>query len=123
MLLHAQYVKEPGTRSACIAWAKTQVDYALGIPRGRSYVVGWGRNPPTRPHHRGASCPSLPDACTWGDYHTSRPNPHVLYGALVGGPSKGDVYRDRRDDYKKNEVAIDYNSGVTGALAGLLELL
>lgn len=35
------------------AFAKTQVDYALGST-GRSYVVGFGVNPPQRCHHRAA---------------------------------------------------------------------
>ncbi|KAA0203847.1 hypothetical protein HAZT_HAZT000710 [Hyalella azteca] len=33
------------------AWAARQVDYALGSV-GHSYVVGFGNNPPLRPHHR-----------------------------------------------------------------------
>jgi hypothetical protein len=28
-----------------------------------------------------------------------------------------------RNDYKKNEVAVDYNAGFTGALAALLALI
>ena len=36
------------------AWATQQVDYALGSS-GRSFVVGFGVNPPVRPHHRGRS--------------------------------------------------------------------
>jgi hypothetical protein len=48
----------------------------------------------------------------------------VLFGALVAGPAGpgDDTYRDARDDYVSNEVAIDYNAGWTGALAGLLHL-
>ena len=52
--------------------------------------------------------------------------PQVLYGALVGGPvgpGDGETYRDVRNDYKSNEVSLDYNAGFTGALAGLLTLL
>uniref|UniRef100_A0A453PSL5 cellulase n=2 Tax=Aegilops tauschii TaxID=37682 RepID=A0A453PSL5_AEGTS len=30
-----------------------------GQPEGRSYIVGFGANPPTQPHHRGASTPVL----------------------------------------------------------------
>ena len=37
----------PQNRVAAIALAKSQVDYALGSA-GRSYVVGWGTNPPLR---------------------------------------------------------------------------
>ena len=37
-------------------WAKGQIDYILGSnPNERSYVVGFGDNPPLRPHHRAAS--------------------------------------------------------------------
>ena len=32
-------------------FAKKQLDYILGS-NGRSYVVGFGVNPPERPHHR-----------------------------------------------------------------------
>lgn len=34
-------------------WAMGQVHYALG-DTGRSYVIGFGVNPPTKPHHRSA---------------------------------------------------------------------
>ena len=45
---------------------------------------------------------------------------HVLYGALVGGPSSAnDAYTDSRSDYVMNEVATDYNAGFTSALARL----
>ena len=33
-----------------------QIGYALG-DKGRSYVQGFGVNPPLRSHHRAASCP------------------------------------------------------------------
>ncbi len=32
-------------------FAKSQINYMLG-DAGRSYVVGFGNNPPTEPHHR-----------------------------------------------------------------------
>ncbi|EFN57879.1 hypothetical protein CHLNCDRAFT_8109, partial [Chlorella variabilis] len=150
-LLYAQHLPE-GTRNraAAIALAKSQVDYALGSA-GRSYVVGWGTNPPLRCHHRGASCPDRPAPCGWDAFNNPGPNPQarppapclawhhsplptlsclialallqVLKGALVAGP-KGpgdDSYQDVRPDYVGNEVAIDYNAGFTGALAGLLQ--
>ncbi|ANZ41122.1 endoglucanase [Lentzea guizhouensis] len=94
-----------------------QVNYALGDnPRNASYVVGFGANPPRNPHHRGAHG-------AWADTIqepvTSR---HVLYGALVGGPStNNDAYTDSRSDYVMNEVALDYNAGFTGALARLYQ--
>jgi len=37
-----------------IDFAKKQADYALGSS-GRSYVVGFGVNPPQHPHHRTAT--------------------------------------------------------------------
>src|SRR5690606_2214586 len=43
---------------------------------------------------------------------------HILYGALVGGPSSAnDQYTDDRSDFVMNEVANDYNAGLTSALA------
>ena len=51
------------------------------------------------------------------------PNPQVIAGALVGGPNDQDQYADKRADYVANEVAVDYNAGFTGALAGLVQLL
>lgn len=89
---------------------ETQIDYALGSS-GRSYVVGYGVNPPEHPHHRTAQG-------SWAN-NMSEPNyhRHVLYGALVGGPDASDNYSDTVSDYCKNEVACDYNAGFTGALA------
>ena len=39
--------------SAGRTFAQSQIDYMLGSS-GRSYVVGYGNNPPQRPHHRSA---------------------------------------------------------------------
>merc|ERR1711976_1141498 len=100
-------------------FARTQIHYMLG-DAGRSYVVGFGNNPPQRPHHRAASCNWRPAPCDWSDHNKWEPNPQVLYRALVGGPDQWDNYEDRRDDYIKNEVACDYNAGFQGALAGLI---
>ncbi len=92
------------------SFAESQVNYALGSS-GRSYVVGFGVNPPENPHHRTAQ----------GSYcdNMNEPNParHTLYGALVGGPDASDGYTDTVSDYNKNEVACDYNAGFTGILA------
>ena len=89
---------------------ETQTDYALGST-GRSFVVGYGVNPPEHPHHRTAQG-------SWAN-NMSEPNyhRHILYGALVGGPDASDGYTDMVSDYCKNEVACDYNAGFTGALA------
>lgn len=94
------------------AFLKQQVDYALGSA-GRSYVVGYGVNPPVRPHHRTAHS-------SWADSQTEpNYNRHTIYGALVGGPGKDDSYEDSIGNYVNNEIACDYNAGFVGALAKL----
>ena len=95
-------------------FAKKQVDYALGSS-GRSYVVGFGVNPPLRPHHRTAHS-SWGDSMTTPNYHR-----HSLIGALVGGPGNDDSYTDDVNNYINNEVATDYNAGFVGALAKMYE--
>ena len=117
-LIYASCETDTSKRSRAIDWAASQVNYALGSS-GRSYVVGFGNNPPTHEHHRGASCPDEPAPCGWDQYSTPNSNPQVLYGALVGGPTT-DGYTDERSNFQTNEVAMDFNAGFTGALAGLL---
>jgi hypothetical protein len=110
------YAQTPGAPQSDLArrFATRQIRYMLGEnPRQSSYVVGFGNNPPQRAHHRAASGTTNP-----GD---PAPNRHILYGALVGGPSAPDdfAYLDDRGNYITNEVALDYNAGFTGALAAL----
>lgn len=78
-------------------------------------MVGYGNNPPQRVHHRAASCPNPPAVCDYRYFSLQSPNPRTVFGALVGGPDPSDIYRDDRTDAQANEVAIDYNSGFTGA--------
>ncbi|KAA0200411.1 Glycosyl Hydrolase 9 [Hyalella azteca] len=105
------------------AWALSQIDYALGST-GRSFMVGFGVSPPERPHHRSSSCPDIPEYCDPNvAINNPGPNPQTLYGALVGGPDQNDNYVDDRNDYVQNEVACDYNAGLTGALAAAIEYL
>lgn len=61
--------------------------YVLGSEDGvgNSFVVGFGNNPPVQAHHRGASCPDPPALCSFDSFNAAAANPHVLYGALVGG--------------------------------------
>ncbi len=89
---------------------ESQINYALGSS-GRSYVVGYGVNPPEHPHHRTAQG-SWADNMNEPSYHR-----HTLYGALVGGPNASDGYTDTVSDYNANEVACDYNAGFTALLA------
>jgi endoglucanase len=93
-------------------FAVSQADYALGSS-GRSYVCGFGENPPVHPHHRTAQ------GSYANDMNTPQQARHILVGALVGGPDAGDNYNDEVSDYNKNEVACDYNAGFTGLLAKL----
>lgn len=74
-------------------------------------MVGFGENYAKQPHHRNAT--GTPDFDTLAD------NRHILYGALVGGPTRpnDNAYRDIRSDYVANEGALDYNAGFTGAIA------
>ncbi|NYI03488.1 glycoside hydrolase family 9 protein [Allostreptomyces psammosilenae] len=117
-LAYSDWLANDPTRKARYHdWAVRQIDYALGDnPRGSSYVVGFGENPPVNPHHRTAHG-------SWTDQLTAPvDNRHVLYGALVGGPTApNDQYTDSRQDYTMNEVATDYNAGFTSALARLYE--
>ncbi|WFE64706.1 glycoside hydrolase family 9 protein [Micromonospora sp. WMMD714] len=96
-------------------FAVRQVNYALGDnPRKSSYMIGFGANAPKNPHHRTAH------GSWWDSQTVPVETRHVLYGALVGGPSSAnDAYTDSRSDYVMNEVATDYNAGFTSALARL----
>jgi aryl-phospho-beta-D-glucosidase BglC (GH1 family) len=113
-LIYADKVGDVGTRYH--DFAKSQIDYMLGKnPSARSFVVGFGNNPPINPHHRGAHG-------SWsGDIASPVNNRHILFGALVGGPSSATdtSYVDDRSNYVCNEVALDYNAGFQGAVARL----
>lgn len=47
---------------------------------------------------------------------------HVLYGALVGGPSETDQYADALTNREQCSVSLDYNAGFQSALAAVLDL-
>jgi hypothetical protein len=95
------------------AFGISQVNYILGDnPRRSSYVIGFGNNSPTNPHHRNAH------GSISGNIKEPVDTKHILFGALVGGPSKpNDDYHDVRNNYVENEVSCDYNAGFTGAMA------
>nr|AGP76405.1 endo-beta-1,4-glucanase [Grigiotermes hageni] len=102
-------------------FAKTQIDYILG-DAGRSFVRGFGNNPPTHPHHRSSSCPPLDGTQDWRVLGLSCRFVCLSVGALVGGPDLNDNYVDDRSDYIHNEVATDYNAGFQSAVAALVAL-
>ncbi|MCR5654486.1 MAG: glycoside hydrolase family 9 protein [Lachnospiraceae bacterium] len=91
-------------------FAESQANYALGSS-GRSYVVGFGEDPPKHPHHRTAQ------GSLTNNMNEPAEHMHTLYGALVGGPDASDSYSDDVNNYQCNEVACDYNAGFTGLLA------
>ncbi|MEB3210668.1 MAG: glycoside hydrolase family 9 protein [Leptolyngbyaceae bacterium] len=110
--VYSDTVNDYGDRYA--NFAENQIDYLLGDnPNNFSYMVGFGDNYALNPHHRSAH----------GGYDINDPNPNAntLYGALVGGPASpnDNDYVDVRSDYIRNEVALDYNAGLTGALVRL----
>lgn len=79
--------------------ARRQVDYALGAnPYGRSYLVGFGRQPFNDVHHRGAfGAWAGFDHVIPGKADDRGTNRHVLYGALVAGPDHNDVFLMGKD--------------------------
>lgn len=62
-----------------------------------------------------SSCSRTSPSCSIDD---PGDNKNLLYGALVGGPDQQDHYEDDRSDYVHNEVAVDFNAGFQGAVAG-----
>jgi len=110
--------KDDPKRQKYIDFVKSQIDYILGDnPAGVNYVVGAEVNSPRAVHHRGASgtFDSL-DKNAKPEY-----NIFTLYGALAGGPGRDDSYKDSRDNYQMNEVALDYNAGFQVCLAALVQ--
>jgi hypothetical protein len=108
--VYADTVNDPNGQYS--DFAEGQIDYILGDnPRDFSYMVGFGEDYALNPHHRAASGVT--------NISDSRDNLHTLYGAMVGGPASADDfdYVDERTDFIRNEVAMDYNAGLTGALA------
>ena len=104
-------------------WAMGQMNYLMGDnPADWSYIVGFGSTTPGVGAEAGgtataASHPHQADA--QGSLDNSQTDPlndkHILWGALVGGPSSSDQPDDVTTDFVLNEVAVDYNAGFVGA--------
>jgi endoglucanase len=76
---------------------------------GRSYVTGLGARPPMRPHDRRSGGDTVDEP--WPGY-------------LVGGPHpKPANWNDVQEDYRTNEIAINWNGALIYALAAVLEPL
>jgi endoglucanase len=115
-ILYSDFVKDAALKKKYHDFAVSQIHYVLGDnPSKRSMVVGYGQNPPQRPHHR--TC----EGKYPGDAADTNASAHILYGALVGGPSADDAYQDVRSNYTNNEVACDYNALYTGLLARMYQ--
>lgn len=116
-MVYAKTLSDTALKNRYQGFAENQINYILGNnPKKRSYLIGFGENPPQRPHHRNAH----------GIYPSQAADTsiakHILYGALVGGPGKDDSYVDDRNNYINNEVACDYNAAFTGDLAAMVGL-
>jgi endoglucanase len=97
--------------------AKSQIDYILGNnPANISYMIGFGDNWPKHPHHRASN------GYTYANNDYLKEAKHLLLGALVGGPDANDNFTDDVTKYQYTEVAIDYNAGLVGALAGMVKV-
>jgi hypothetical protein len=104
-------------------FALQQIMYVLGGQRGkaRSFIVGLGSNPPTKPQHRQASCSSWLSRCTVGNSLAFEgPNPNLLKGAVVAGPDGSDAFSDDRSS-EQSRVSVAYNVPFMGTVAGLLQ--
>jgi len=106
-------------------WSQSQVDYVLGAKlNGFSFMVGFGKKYPLRPHHRGSSCPTnITEVCNYNFAMTEERNPIIIWGAVVGGPDRHDGYKDERLQFRQSEVALDFNAGFQSATAGVLHHL
>lgn len=93
-----------------------------------SYMVGFGSKYPNQLHHRGSSIPSIAShptkvGCNEGQntyFSSSKPNPNVHVGALVGGPNSNDQFNDVRSDYSHLEPTTYINAAFVASLAALL---
>jgi endoglucanase len=74
---------------------------------GRSFVTGLGDRPPMHPHDRRSGSDNVDDP--WPGY-------------LVGGPHpRAANWQDIQDDYRTNEIAINWNAALIYALAAFID--
>jgi endoglucanase len=92
----------PKYRAAALA----AVDHLLGRNvYGRSYLTGVGHDPARFPHDRRSGADREPEP--WPGY-------------LVGGGHTATGWIDREEDYRTNEIAINWQGALVYALAGFL---
>jgi endoglucanase len=104
VLLHAADRLAPKREN--LQTAAAAADFLLGRNvHGRSYVTGLGWQPPLHPHDRCSASDTL--AGPWP-------------GFLVGGPHPGPRdWFDELEDYRTNEIAINWNAALVYLLAWL----
>ncbi|MGD0383711.1 MAG: glycoside hydrolase family 9 protein, partial [Thermoguttaceae bacterium] len=74
---------------------------------GRSFVTGLGDRPPMHPHDRRSGGDNVVDP--WPGY-------------LVGGPHpRATDWHDIQDDFRTNEIAINWNAALIYALAAFID--
>ena len=136
LLAYSNYLSHAGARVSCGSAsaspamlrrvAKRQVDYILGDnPLRMSYMVGYGPRFPRRIHHRASSLPSVSAhpgriGCRAGAAWAASPapNPNLLVGAVVGGPSNStDAFPDARAVFQQSEPTTYINAPLLGLLA------
>ncbi|CAI9108903.1 OLC1v1008608C1 [Oldenlandia corymbosa var. corymbosa] len=123
LMVYSNHLKETNRNMQCgqvlvtgdeiFVFAKTQVDYILGLnPISMSYMVGYGSKYPQRVHHRGASIEGYDKNIGYTGYmegykrwfKSQDPNPNVLVGAIIGGPDKNDQFSDQRSNFIQSEA-------------------
>ena len=92
-------------------------------PMNMSYLVGYGLNYPQYVHHRGASIPGnattgCEDGFKW--LNSTKPNPNLAIGAVVGGPFLNDTYIDSRNNSMQAEPTTYNSAFFVGLLSGLV---
>lgn len=106
LLLHAAY-RMTRNDDYCHA-ALDGINHLLGRNHfGRSFVTSVGFNPPIHPHDRRSASDDVAEP--WPGY-------------LIGGPHpKATDWRDTQQDYRTNEIAINWNGALIYALAMFLD--
>jgi hypothetical protein len=115
--VYQDMISDPVLKSRYQSFAERQINYVLGYnPSNRSYIVGYGYNPPKHPHHRTAHG-------SWADSQSiPASHRHVLYGAMVNGPNINDLFSDNISSFDYTYVACDHNAGLVGALAKMCQI-
>jgi endoglucanase len=121
-LVYSDWTSDTDRKNKLYAWAKKQMDYALGDnPLGLSYLIGYGNRWPERPLHAAASgfWSGGENANTTLPVYQTKAR-HTLYGALVAGPKNDDSFPDEWTDYTHSEPTIYASASMTGVLAALI---